>query len=53
MKQQMLGAVEVVCTFKFRLGVSLWDALKMRLMGRRPAAIILNHVLEVMESPTT
>ncbi len=52
MKQKTMGTIEVVCTFKFRLGVSLWDALKMRLMGRRPAAIILNHVLKVMESPT-
>ena len=44
-----VGTMTVICTFKYRLGVSLWDALKMRLMGRRPAAIILNHVLKILK----
>ncbi len=48
-KQIVVGTVEVVCKIKIKPDVSFWDALKMRLMGRRPAAILLWHMVKVMK----
>ena len=44
-----LGTRTIVCPFKCRLEVSLWDAFKMRLMGRLPAARILTLVFKTMK----
>ncbi len=47
-----IGTMTIVCTFKYRLEVSLWDAFKMRLMGRLPAARILTHIFKTTKDAT-
>ncbi len=44
-----IGTVAVTMTVKIKPDISFWDALKMRLMGRRPAALILTHMLREMK----
>ncbi len=49
MRLESLGTMTVTMTIKIKPEISLWDALKMRLMGRRPAALILTHMLKTMK----
>lgn len=44
-----LGTVTMILKVEIRLEISLWDALKMRLMGRLPAARILTHMLKELK----
>ena len=44
-----LGTVAVILTYKIKPDVSFWDALKMRLMGRRPAAILLWQMIKTIK----
>ena len=49
MRLDSIGTMTVTMTVKIKLDISFWDALKMRLMGRRPAAILLSHILKTMK----
>ena len=49
MKAATLGTIEVTCTIKFRPDIRLWDAIKLRIMGRAPTARIMTHILQTMK----
>ncbi len=49
MRLDSIGTMTVTMTVKIKPDISFWDALKMRLMGRRPAAILLSHILKTMK----
>ena len=48
----VIETVTVMMIVKIKPDISFWDALKMRLMGRRPAAILLSHMLKMMKDAT-
>jgi hypothetical protein len=50
---QSIGTVTLTTTVKIKLDISFWDALKMRLMGRRPAAILLWRMVKMMKTDAT
>jgi hypothetical protein len=50
MEVASMKAEEMTVHVRIKIGleVSFWDALKMRLMGRIPAARLLTHILQNM-----
>ena len=52
MKKESFGTITVTTMVKIKPEISFWDALKMRLMGRRPAAILMWHMLKVVKDAT-
>ena len=49
MKNTSITTMNIVCTFKFRPDIRLWDAIKLRIMGRAPTARIMTYILQSMK----
>ena len=47
-----MKAIDIVCTIKFKVAISLWDAIKLRIMGRAPTARLMTHILQRMKDAT-
>ncbi len=52
MRLDSIGTMTVTMTVKIKPNISFWDALKMRLMGRRPAAILLWRMVKTIKDAT-
>ena len=42
-------SLTMTITVRVRTQVSFWDALKLRLMGRRPAAVLMWHIVKMVK----
>lgn len=48
-QKEVVGVVEMKCIVAVKVDISMWDALKMRMMGRRPAAILIHRLADMLK----